>query len=273
LEHLLQRIDATPALDSPFSHIYLEHVFPEDVYAQLLSHLPNPELYNKAAERHYEKGEGNCVRSLFQLTAVNLGCLSLEQRELWRGVAAALTDPRLKQVMYTKLARDLSFRYGVAEAEVGRLAGFSRPTLHRETEGFEIAPHPDTRKKVVTMQLYLPADRSQLELGTALYRHKLLALPFGDWHRRFARVKQFVFQPNSGYAFVVNNTLTKKSWHGREKLPEGAGVRNTLLNTFYESCREEFAGNQAVRARAAELAGIRARYLTPASGRATITSS
>ncbi len=119
-------------------------------------------------------------------------------------------------------------------------SGYSRPTLYRETDGFEILPHPDTRKKIVTMHLYWPADRSQLDLGTALYRRKLLAWPFGGWQNRFAKVKQFPFQPNSGYAFVVNNTLSRKSWHGREKLPAGAGVRNTLLNTFYETPREEF---------------------------------
>ena len=154
----------------------------------------------------------------------------------------SLTDPALKRAMYAKLARDLAFRYGVPESKVPELAGYTRPTLYRETEGFEIPPHPDTRKKVVTMHLYFPADLSQLDLGTTLYRRKLLAPPFGDWRRRFEKVKQFSFQPNSGYAFVVNNTLTKKSWHGREELPPGAGVRNTLLNTFYETPRDGFGG-------------------------------
>jgi hypothetical protein len=62
----------------------------------------------------------------------------------------------------------------------------------------------------------------------------------GPWQNRFAKVKQFAFRPNSGYAFVVNNTFTRKSWHGRERLRDGAGVRNTLLNTFYEEARREF---------------------------------
>src|SRR5436190_562347 len=85
------------------------------------------------------------------------------------------------------------------------------PELYRETEGFEIPPHPDTRRKVVTMHLYWPADHSQIDLGTALFRHRLFAWPLSSWQRRFQKVKQFPFQPNSGYAFVVNNTLTKKS--------------------------------------------------------------
>jgi hypothetical protein len=242
LEHLLERINDIPAIDEPFSHIYLEQVFPEDVYEQVLHHLPDPAVYRAAAERHYDSGEGEYVRSLFELTLAQMVRLSEEEQELWNGIAAALTAPELKEAMFTKLAKDLTFRYGVPASHVGQLAGFARPTLYRETAGFEIPPHPDTRKKVVTMHLYLPADDSQLDLGTALYRRKRFAWPFGTWHHRFEKVKQFAFQPNSGYAFVVNNALTKQSWHGREKLPGDAGVRNTLLNTFYESPRPDFGG-------------------------------
>jgi hypothetical protein len=242
LEHLLRRLDRTPAIEKPFSHIYLEDVFPADIYEQMLSLLPDPTHYSSAAERHYDSNNGGFVRWNYLLTRDKLVCLSSEQQELWSGIAAALTSPELKRAMFRKLARDLAFRYSVPEAKVGDLAGYARPTLYRETDGFEIPAHPDTRKKVVTMHLYLPADRSQLDLGTALYRRKLLAWPFGGWRHCFEKVKQFAFQPNSGYAFVVNNTLTRKSWHGREQLPPGAGVRNTLLNTFYEIPRDDFGG-------------------------------
>lgn len=238
LDHLLERIEKTPAIHEPFDHIYLEEVFPAAVYDQLLHGLPPDTIYSRAAERHY--GNMQHIRSMFALSQANLDLLDAEQQALWRAVAEALTAPQLKQAMFSRLARDLAFRYGIAETQAPSLAGYSRPTLYRETEGFEIPPHPDTRKKVVTMHLYLPADRNQLDLGTALYRRRLLAWPFGSWHARFDKVKQFPFQPNSGYAFVVNNKISRKSWHGREKLPAGAGVRNTLLNTFYESARDGF---------------------------------
>jgi hypothetical protein len=242
LDHLLRRIAGTPAVEEPFSHLYLEEVFPPDVYKQLLGRFPDHELYGPASERYYDTGADKYVRSMFALTPAKLACLPAEQQELWRGVAAALTAPELKRAIYAKLAKDLAFRYGVSRSLVAQLPGYSRPTLYRETAGFEIAPHTDTRRKVVTMQLYLPADCSQLNLGTALYRRKVLAWPLGSWHNRFAKVKQFAFQPNSAYAFVVNNAWTKKSWHGREKLADGAGVRNTLLNTFYQSSCAEFGG-------------------------------
>jgi hypothetical protein len=179
---------------------------------------------------------------MFALSRENLGQLAPGQRELFTGIAAALSAPELKSAIYARLARDLAYRFGVAESETSRLAGYSRPTLYRETDGFEIAPHPDTRKKIVTMHLYWPADETQLDLGTALFRRRMIAWPFGTWQRRFVKVKQFPFRPNSGYAFVVNNKLGKRSWHGRERLPAGSGVRNTLLNTFYAQPREGYCG-------------------------------
>jgi hypothetical protein len=240
LDHLVRQVERTPALDYPFSHFYLQEALPPNLYEQMLRHLPEAGLYGRAAERH-RKGEAQYTRWSFLLTPANLALLSREQEELWSGIAAALTAPALKEAVYRKLAKDLAFRYGVPRSQVHELAGYSRPTLYRETEGFEIPPHPDTRKKVVTMHLYLPAGRNQLNLGTALYQRRLLGWPLGSWQHRFVKVKQFEFQPNSGYAFAVNNTLTRKSWHGREELPTGAGVRNTLLNTFYEEPKEEFA--------------------------------
>lgn len=247
LDHMLSRVEATPAIDEPFSHIFLEHLFPQDIYERLLAALPDPEIYDTAAERY--RGDTGFVRRQFPLTTASIE--GIPDPDVWRGVAAALTAPELKRAMFARLATDLAYRYGISTAEVTDLTGHSRPTLYRETDGFEIKPHPDTRRKVVTMHLYLPADETQVGLGTGLYRRKVLAPPAGPWRWRFEKVKQFPFKPNSAYAFAVNNTVMKKSWHGRERLPEGSGVRNTLLNTFYEEQRPGFSDYLGVPARAA----------------------
>ena len=70
--------------------------------------------------------------------------------------------------------------------------------LVRDTEDYRIKPHPDGLNKLVTLQFYLPADESQLDLGTSLFiRHR------GLLGGSFEEVKRFTFKPNSAYAFPV----------------------------------------------------------------------
>lgn len=100
----------------------------------------------------------------------------------------------------------------------------------KDLGGYEIAPHKDTRSKMVTMQFYLPPDSSKSDLGTAVYRVRLLRVQnLLSPRNRFEKVKQFSFQPNSGYAFAVGS----KSWHGRETVPMASGERNSLMLIYY----------------------------------------
>lgn len=237
LTHLLGRIRVAAVWDEPFSHTYFDEVFPADTYAALLAHLPPADRYSTGPR---EPNASYQSRTFYNLTTDRVCRFPAGCRDVWRGVVAALTDPELKRGLYAKLAPDLIRRYGVEEAAVPDLAGHARPTLYRDVEGFEIPPHPDTLKKVVTMHLYLPADLGQVGLGTALYRRE--PGPTSDGQMGFAIARQFEFRPNSGYAFVVNDSPSRQSWHGRERLPAGAGVRNTLLNTFYSEPRQGYSG-------------------------------
>jgi hypothetical protein len=234
LDHLLHALRRTPAHDEPFSHFYVEDVFPDDIYAEMMDHLPDPSTYQPLSVENYHNAEGVSTRDVIALDDEHLRDLPERQRELWDGIAAAMVAPELKTLVFQKLATDLSARFGVPRQQVPKITSFCKPSLFRDLDGYEIAPHPDGRTKIVTMQLYLPRDRTQLELGTALYKRRFKSLSgICSWHGRFEKVKQFIFQPNSGYAFAVSNSWNKKSWHGRESLPEGCGVRNTLLNIYF----------------------------------------
>jgi hypothetical protein len=239
LTHLLARIRSAAVWNEPFSHTYFEELFPADVYAALLAHLPPADRYSTGPR---EPNASYQSRTFYNLTTDHVRRFPAGARHLWRGVVAALSDPELKRCLYARLASDLIRRYGVEEAAVPDLAGHPRPTLYRDGEGFEIPPHSDTLKKVVTLHLYLPADLSQIHLGTALYRRKPGPFSRGDWQTSFTVARQFEFRPNSGYAFVVNDSASRRSWHGRERLPAGSGVRNTLLNTFYSEPRQGYSG-------------------------------
>jgi hypothetical protein len=45
LDHVVAAVEQAPLQVDPFAHSYVEHVFPEDVYEELLSSLPEPQLF------------------------------------------------------------------------------------------------------------------------------------------------------------------------------------------------------------------------------------
>ena len=234
--HFLRTVNRTPAHQQPFSHIYFENVFPPDIYASILECMPDPALYTPLSDYKHKRADGASMRDVLALDDPGLANLPLEQRELWQALATALRSIELKMAIFRKLAPDLAYRFGVACDAVEKIVAFPKPSLYRDLDGYEIPPHPDGRAKIVTMQFYLPRDRSQIELGTALYkRHFNSVRGLYSWHGRFRKVKQFPFLPNTGYAFAVSNSLGKKSWHGRETVPSGIGVRNSIITFYFAS--------------------------------------
>lgn len=221
LSHLIDALDCATVCVTPFSHVYLESAFPVDLYSEMLDRLPAAALYYP---------DRQATRSTLPLSDVNLARLEDDDRDLWRGVAEALRSSELKRRMFALFADQLCRRFRTDRGGLDRLTAYPRPTLIRDRSGYSIAPHPDSKAKIVTMQFYLARDGSQRELGTALYRRCLFnprnLLSLGNM---FEKVKQFPFVPNSGYAFPVG----RSTWHGRDPVPDHAGERNSILLFYY----------------------------------------
>ncbi|MGZ5020779.1 MAG: hypothetical protein ACXWAV_10145 [Chthoniobacterales bacterium] len=230
LDHLLGVIGATEVCSTPYSHFYLEHAFPDSIYQQMIEYLPAASAYGADNPRKHTREDGLVTRNVLSLSAPALAGLPEPQRTFWNEIAAALIDPQLKRAVFARLARDLSRRFRVRADELDSISAYPKPALVKDLGGYEIAPHRDTRSKIVTMQFYLPEDFSRVDLGTAVYQVRLLRLRnLLSPRNRFEKVKQFSFQPNSGYAFAVGG----RSWHGRETVPMAAGERNSLMLIYY----------------------------------------
>ena len=79
---------------------------------------------------------------------------------------------------------------------------FPRPVVYADLDGYAIKPHPDTRRKVLTMQIYLPSDDTQRDLGTTIYKISPMGV-FAWKSYGLTKDKTLPFLPNTGYAFVV----------------------------------------------------------------------
>src|SRR4051812_20458213 len=94
------------------------------------------------------------------------------------------------------------------------------PLLYRDFPGYRIRIHPDTPKKLITLQFYLPVDNNQYHLGTTFHRKR---------NGAFEEVKTNPFAPNCAYAFV----RTDESWHSVKELGPKEHIRNSIALTVY----------------------------------------
>lgn len=230
LEHIIASIDACEAVDEPFSHCYYENVFPQDFYDEILARLPSPEEYHALNLKAWSRANGESTRDRMFLSREGLAPLEKKQCDFWTTVTNVILSEQVKRAIFAKLWKDISYRFDVKREDIPDIKGHPRGVLFRDTDEYRIKPHPDGESRIVTMMFYLPRDLSQEELGTSLYVKR----PF---HKRllgekFEEVKRFPYRPNSGMAFVINRPPGKTSWHGRELIPPGSGVRNSILTQF-----------------------------------------
>lgn len=228
IDHAVASIEAADCFSMPFPHIFFRNFFPPDFYAELVKAIPN---------EGFESISRDGTRLELRLYGDNIGKIESPLRDMWASVSAALTSRDVENAIRGQLSQGLEIRArGDKVASADALTMVAKPVLYLDKDGYKIKPHPDTSKKVVTMQLYCPADDRQRELGTTLYQTSLKGLMHVGSYG-LEPVKTFPFLPNVGYAFVVlkaYHSLTRMSWHGRPTIKTSLEQpRISLLNTYY----------------------------------------
>jgi hypothetical protein len=225
------------ALRKPYPLIRFRDFFPSDFYARLLQCFPGVDRFAGL--------NGDGTRREYALHDERSDPGSEEGRELWSIVRRVLSSEEVASALREKL--DEGFRIRSKKSGEGwPVPMHPRPVLYTDLNGYAIKPHPDTRRKVLTMQIYLPQDDTQRELGTAIYKISPMGV-FAWKSYGLVKDKTVPFLPNSGYAFVVIHpaySLMKSSWHGREAITVPVErPRLSILNTYYrEPALEHAAG-------------------------------
>jgi len=233
IDHAVGSIEAAELSNAPFPHLVFRDFFPRAFYRDLIRSFPEASFRPIAATDTH--------RTTVRLYGSHLLELQRELQTLWGAVSGMLTSLQVESAIRRRLQAGLDIRArGDKVARAADLTMFAKPVIYRDTDGYQIKPHPDTRKKVVTMQLYCPDDDSQEKLGTTFYKFS----PKGLLHPSsycLEPVKTIPFLPNVGYAFVVlksYHTLTQMSFHGRPKIATDK-ARVSILNTFYADANAE----------------------------------
>jgi hypothetical protein len=226
IAHAVASIEAADHFSFPYPHAVFRDFFPAAFYRDLVRSVPT---------EGYDPITGTGTRMALRLYGDNVEKVEPNLRAAWAAVSAVLTSKEIETAIRIKLHDGLEIRArGDKVTGPNDLKLVAKPVVYRDRDGYQIKPHPDTRKKVVTMQLYCPADGSQEALGTTLYRASLSGLMHVGSYC-LEPVKTIPFLPNVGYAFVVlkaYHSLKKMSWHGRPSIKTDQ-PRISIMNTFY----------------------------------------
>jgi hypothetical protein len=219
-DSIVAAVDAAAASDAPFLHLTLDLVFPDDVYAKMLANMPQAVDYRPMHGRSkaLDLADGTHTRVKIDLLPEYIRRLPPEKRAVWDVVGRALRSREVLEAFVRRLAPALRRRFGERYADVGL---FPIPILTRDVPGYLIPPHTDTHWKGITVQLYLPRDRSNTHVGTIFHAK----LPDGS----LAKTTQMTFAPNSGYAFAVGDD----TWHSADRVGPEVTTRDSILLTYF----------------------------------------
>jgi hypothetical protein len=219
-EFITGSVEAAREIEKPFFHLEFDRVFPDDIYAQILALMPESRDYRPMHGRSkgQDLDDGTHTRVKIDLFPEYIRNLPPEKRALWDVVGRALCSEPVKQAFIRRLASGLSKRFGADFAKVGM---YPIPILTRDIPGYLIPPHTDTRWKGITVQLYLPRDDANTNIGTIFHER----LPDGS----MPKTKQMRFAPNTGYAFAVGTD----TWHSADPVHDQVRTRDSILLTYF----------------------------------------
>lgn len=215
LERLVDRVIHAPIDPAPSDNIYMENVFDPAIYQQILTRLPEDDIYQFIDHPDAKLPDGTRTRKLLDLTDASINRIKKEDQAFWQMIRTVMTSELLQRVIVQKFHAKLRHRFGNHVPELVTV-----PIFYRDLPGYYINVHTDAPYKVATLQFYFPKDESQIHLGTSFHRQ------VGN---EFPLYKTNQFKPNSAYAFA----RTDSSWHSVQQLGLHESKRDTLALTIY----------------------------------------
>jgi len=224
-ERLVEKIETARVNYEPFAHVFMENVFPDEVYDCILEHLPTRlgsyRPMEKNRKRHFipliDRLGGTQTKVPFwsELSKVTLG--SDDVRDAYVRKFRTTIESRFKTKVETVL-KTIQLNH--------------RLDLTRDSPGYSIPPHTDTNDKAVTILYYLAKKdgKSKTSMGTRTYVSKKnesdawkdgIASAANNF-KGFTEVESAPFVTNVVFAFAP----CWSSWHGVKSI--GNSERDTI---------------------------------------------
>ena len=140
---LVNSVEQARASETPFYHLEFDRVFPDDIYARMLSGMPSSNDYRALPGRNNVNilDDGTATRVKIDLFPEYIRNFPAHKHEVWDVVGRALCARQVKDAFVRRLAPALERRFGADYQDVGM---FPIPILTRDVPKYRITPHTDT---------------------------------------------------------------------------------------------------------------------------------
>ncbi len=225
-DHVLSRIMAAPIKRLPSPHFFVENVFPEDYYRDLLANMPDDDTFTCLGDTGRVPKGAYRERFVFLPTKDHIGALSNGKREFWRDLGEWLYGERFFHSMLSKFAQSAATRFA---DKLDKIKLTPEVLVVRDRTNYSIGPHTDAPHRFLSMLFYLPSDAGREHLGTSLYMPLDRSFtceggPHYDFDK-FVKVDTMPYRPNSLFCFLRTDT----SFHGVEPIEDADIVRDLIL--------------------------------------------
>lgn len=211
---------------SPYPHFFIENLFPEDFYQELLFYLPETSSYTSLAKTG--KVDPRTYEARLVLPLEEISHLPFASLVFWNQFALALQSQKWLLSLQEKFHSQIESRF---KEHSKSLTFSSFAELVRDRSSYAIGPHTDHPIRVITLLFYLPKTGAHAHLGTSIYKPKDPSFTCeGFSHHKsegFEKVATMPFIPNSLFGFCKSD----RSFHGVEPILE-EGIERNLLNYY-----------------------------------------
>jgi hypothetical protein len=245
INHICKRLQEAEIENFPYSHKFVENIFPEHEYIKILENLPVKEFYKSKVELDKKAKEDNYSpeRYEFLINMDNLQLLSKGGKGFWYNLCKSLFNTKIQNTVLEVFKGTISDRLNnLTESEKNKIGTKNykitkRATIVKDFKKYHLGAHTDNAKKLITFLFYLPKDDSLDSLGTSIYECKPGIDPLkldrhlssDDTKKFLDKIKTFKFIPNSLLIFPRTNT----SFHGVDEINIDSKDRDLLLFNYY----------------------------------------
>lgn len=222
ISHLVENVAATAVSREPFPHLVVDDFLPADVFRRLVGTIPALDCYERP-----ERGVGTAERGerailpLSHIAQAGRPGLDVEFLAWLNGL---LGDAEVHNCLISAAKPD-DEPLRTDSASTYR----SQVILSRDLPPYEIGPHTDIPKRILSMIVYLAPGIHAGQLGTTLFSPDDDSFSCGKGihygFNGFRAVKTVVFRPNRALIFARSD----HSFHGLLPVHARQPARDALL--------------------------------------------